>query len=90
MKDTKFNLGSVYMTSNAMNFLTPSDVFTALLRHSFGDWGMVGEEDWKANDDAVAFGLRILSVYRSFQGDPFWIITEADRSSTTVLMPEDY
>lgn len=49
-----------------------------------------GPEDKAANDEAVKSGGRILSRYMSAAGEPFWIITEADRSATTVLMPEEY
>jgi hypothetical protein len=57
-------------------------------RHQVGDWGDLGEEDWKENDAALHAGLRLLSVYRSASGVTFWIITEAD-GSATVLLPED-
>ena len=58
-------------------------------RHQAGDWGDLGEEDWKENDTAVHAGLRLLSSYRSTGGVTFWIITEADRSVTTLLLPDD-
>ena len=54
------------------------------------DWGDVSEEDRKANDEAIDFGSRILSSYADRHGIRFWIITEADRSATTILLPEDY
>jgi len=50
----------------------------------------VSPSDWKQNDYALKHGLRLLSSYRSESGTKFWIITEADRSATTVLLPEDY
>jgi hypothetical protein len=52
--------------------------------------GDLGEEDWKENDNALRTGLRLLSSYRSSGGVTFWIITERDRSATTLLMPDDY
>ena len=55
-----------------------------------GDWGDLGEEDWQENDTALRTGLRLLSSYRSASGITFWVITEADRSATTLLMPDDY
>ncbi|MBX3412562.1 MAG: type I restriction endonuclease subunit M [Pirellulales bacterium] len=58
--------------------------------HARGDWGLVCSEDWQANEDALRDDLRLLSAYRTSNGAKFWIITEADRSSTTVLMPDDY
>jgi hypothetical protein len=66
------------------------EILAALKRHQAGDWGEVGAEDGEANDSALVEGARLLSVYRTATGIKFWIITEADRSSTTVLMPEDY
>lgn len=61
-------------------------------RHASGDWGDLAEEDRKANMDALHHGNRLLSVYHTGLGgdDRFWIITEADRSSTTLLLPSEY
>jgi hypothetical protein len=61
-----------------------------LRRHVGGDWGDLGAEDWKANDEAVTSGGRLLSAYVVGAGEQLWIITEADRSSTTILLPEEY
>ena len=58
-----------------------------LARHAAGDWGQVGPEDWRANDRAIAEGTRLLSAYRLDTGVRIWIITEADRSATTILLP---
>ena len=85
----KFPLGQVVITANAEATLDPADVQQGLSRHASGDWGDVCPEDRKENELSLKEGYRLLSVYRS--GDKrFWIITEADRSVTTVLMPEDY
>jgi hypothetical protein len=62
----------------------------ALGRHVTGDWGNVCSEDAEANDAAVGERARLLSSYTSDEGVRFWIITEADRSLTTVLLPEEY
>jgi hypothetical protein len=83
-------LGRTVITPNALEQLRPEDVPTALARHASGDWGEVDAEDWGANDLSVEDGRRILSAYRDAHGVKFWIITEADRSATTVLLPEDY
>jgi len=71
-------------------------VFEFLMRHQCGDWGDLDKEDIKANEDALKYGLRLLSAYH-FQPDPdsdfkikLWVITEADRSVTTVLLPSEY
>jgi len=55
-----------------------------------GDWGLVGDADWKENDLSVHKGFRILSVYETQARRRFWIITEADRSSTCILLPDEY
>ena len=83
-------LGRVVITPNALGQLTPADIQLGLQRHQSGDWGDLGEEDWKENDNALRTGLRVLSSYRSSSGGTFWIITERDRSATTLLMPDDY
>ena len=85
-----FTTGIVVITPNALGQLTPADIQIGLQRHQAGDWGDLGEEDWKENDQALRTGFRLLSSYRSAGGVPFWIITEADRRSTTLLLPDDY
>jgi hypothetical protein len=89
-KKASFNLGRIVATTNAHRTLNPEDVMAALARHAAGDWGEVGPEDWRENDLSLREGFRILSAYRDRAGVKFWIITEADRSATTVLLPEDY
>ncbi len=89
LNTTKFPLGQVVITANAQGTLDPADVQQGLSRHARGDWGEVCPDDREENELSLNEGFRLLSVYRS--GDKrFWIITEADRSVTTVLMPEDY
>lgn len=83
-------LGNVVITPNALDQLAPADVQRGIQRHQAGDWGDLGEEDWQENDTALRTGLRLLSSYRSARGVTFWVITEADRSATTLLMPDDY
>ncbi len=86
----KFKSGSLAVTREAIARLNPEDVGDALKRHFHGDWGMVCESDAEANEMSLLHGLRILSVYEDCNGIRFWIITEADRSATTVLLPSDY
>ena len=86
----KFPLGRVVSTRHALDSLNQEDVLAALGRHHRGDWGEVGEEDRRENELSLPRRLRLLSVYRDRNGTRFWIITEADRSATTVLLPEDY
>jgi len=85
----KFSLGHVVITLNALMTLAAEDVQAALCRNQSGEWGEVCPEDHAENEFSLNRDLRLLSVYRS-NGAKFWIITEADRSATTVLMPEDY
>ena len=85
-----FPLGQIVATPNALAQITQEDTMAALERHVNGDWGELCAEDKLANDCAVVEGSRILSAYRAANGTKFWIITEADRSVTTVLLPEDY
>ncbi len=83
-------VGKIVVTPNALARLTEEDITAALLRHVFGDWGDVCAEDKAQNDRALLEGTRILSVYHAANGTKFWIITETDRSVTTVLLPKDY
>jgi hypothetical protein len=85
-----FQLGEIVATANAAEQLPRSVILIAIARHCSGDWGDVCEEDAKLNDEALRCGNRIHSVYCTPDGVKFWIITEWDRSVTTVLMPDDY
>jgi hypothetical protein len=78
------------MTFAASKAIAPLDVSKAIARHTRRDWGDVGPDDWRANDKALVEGSRLFSTYRDQKNTVFWIITEADRSATTVLLPEDY
>ncbi len=89
-KQPKFHLGQLVATPHALSKLTQEDIVTALIRHVAGDWGQVCEEDREENELSLKQGFRLLSVYRGANDTKFWIITEADRSVTTVLLPEDY
>ena len=86
----KFSLGQIVATPNALNSVPNNEIAAALQRHVRGDWGNLDEEDKQANEDALHRGSRLLSSYLTSQNVKFWIITEADRSVTTVLLPEDY
>lgn len=86
----RFAIGLLQITPLALLTIDEVDFFTCFIRHRSGDWGDLDEQDWKANDDAVEFGSRIVSSYCDRRGNRFWIITEANRSSTTVLLPREY
>ena len=90
MSAAKFKTGQIVTTANALNHLTYDEILSGLLRHVTGDWGDIGEDDRKENDLALKDGRRLLSIYHVRNSIKFWIITEADRNSTTVLLPEDY
>jgi hypothetical protein len=85
-----FSLGRVVITPNALDHLSPADVQHGLQRHQAGDWGELDEQDRQENETALRTGLRLLSAYRTASGVTFWIITEASREVTTLLLPEDY
>ena len=86
----KFSLGRVVISKNALGVLDDKDVQNALTRHASGDWGDVCEGDRKENEFSIEKYLRLFSIYHSRDDTKFWIITEADRSYTTVLLPSDY
>jgi hypothetical protein len=86
----KFLLGRIVATPNALSRLTNEDILKAIGRHQAGDWGTLDAHDWRVNERALQNGGRLFSQYSTNQNIKFWIITEADRSSTTVLLPEDY
>ena len=87
-----FPLGRLVATPGAIDAMAKAghDPLDFLSRHRVGDWGDVDEEDWKANDAAIVEGGRMLSAYTMKDGVRLWAITEADRSSTCILLPEEY
>lgn len=89
---SKFPLGRVVATPDALGALQEAGQSPAFFldRHAIGDWGSVCEEDKQANDEALANGGRLLSAYKTLKGVRLWVITEADRSSTCVLLPTNY
>jgi len=86
-----FSLGQTVATPDAILKLTELDInpSTLLNRHVIGDWQEMGEEDQESNHEALTQGTCIFSAY-IFDEVNFWVITEADRSSTTILLPEEY
>ena len=87
-----FPLGQTVMTPGAIEVLegtaeSPGDF---IARHQSGDWGEVCADDAQANQEALHQGFRLMSVYRTAEGKKLWVITEADRSVTTLLLPEEY
>jgi hypothetical protein len=86
----KFPFGRIVATPNALTQIAEEEILRALTRHLQGDWGTLDPHDWKTNEHALKHGERLLSAYESIRKIKFWIITEADRSVTTILLPEDY
>lgn len=86
-----FPLGQIVATPGALDLLDRHAINASelLMRHQSGDWGVISAEDAQENDLSVVEGFRILSSY-PIGSERIWIITEADRSSTTLLLPEEY
>lgn len=88
-----FQLGECIGTYAARDVLDEFgvDPFDLLSRHQMGDWGTLCDEDWQANINAVKSGRRVFSSYRvGSEQITIWVITLADRSATTILLPEEY
>lgn len=83
-------LGRLLSTPHALEKIRNDEIIAAIGRHQSGDWGDLDEHDRHANERALKDGTRLFSVFHSLAGVKFYIITEADRSATTVLLPEDY
>ena len=92
IKKPLFPLGRCVATPGAIDALAATQQTPAefLHRHQCGDYGCVNDEDRKANDDAVRCGERVFSAYLLSDGVKVWVITEADRSSTAILLPSEY
>ncbi len=88
----KFDLGQIVATPGAIEALEDAEQTPVefLSRHVAGDWGTVDAEDKRLNDEAIEIGSRILSAYVTKADVKLWIITEADRSSTCILLPSEY
>ncbi len=87
-----FPLGRVVATVGALATIVDAgqNPREFIRRHVCGDWGELDSHDQEANAEALEHGLRIFSAYRASDGTKIWVITEADRSSTTVLLPDEY
>lgn len=90
---TRFALGQTFITPGAQEALqiAGQTELEFLRRHMSGDWGSeLSEEDVQENELSLKKGFRLLSAYRTGKGQKLWIITEADRSATTLLLPDEY
>ena len=88
----RFTLGQIVGTPGALEALKQADQqFVELIaRHVTGDWGEVPDEDKAENEFSLEHGLRLMSAYTLNSGVKVWVITESDRSATTILLPEEY
>lgn len=91
-EDPTFSFGIVGMTAGVQSLVQSGELepLEYLVRHLQGDWGDISDEDRQRNADALVHGNRVLSSYQLPGGQCLWILTEADRSITTLLMPEEY
>ncbi len=87
-----FPLGQIVATPGALAALERAQQppICFLTRHASGDWGELEPTDVAENQYSIAHGFRLLSSYQTNAGEKLWIITEADRSATTLLLPEEY
>jgi hypothetical protein len=86
----KLSLGEILVTPGAAAKLPHEDVARALSRHARGDWGELDDPDRRLNDQRLTNGGPIASIYTASNGLKFYVLTEADRTTTTVLLPEEY
>jgi hypothetical protein len=86
----RLNLGVVVATPGALEHLADGEATRLFIRHMSGDWGEVDDEDRATNDWMAENGGRVLSAYHTADGTKVWIITEADRHATTILLPDEY
>ena len=89
---TRFALGRILATPGAINAMKEAgeSPLKLLRRHAHGDFGDLHQDDVRANELAIRRGLRVLSAYVLTTDERVWVITEADRSATTILLPEEY
>jgi len=86
----RFPVGQTVATPGALASVPIEEMLQALSRHVCGDWGDLEAHDKAANESALKNGGRLFSAYHTASGIKFWIITEADRSATTTLLPREY
>lgn len=88
----RFKLGQIFATPAAVDVMNAArvSIVDLLIRHVRGDWGDLSESDRQQNELSIEAGLRLLSSYVLPNGQTVWVITEGDRSETTLLLPGDY
>ena len=88
--EPKFPMGRLLMTPGVRDSVKRPEIEKLLQRHNYGDWGELDEDDVAQNELGLEEGLRLMSAYTAGSGQTVWVITEADRSVTTLLLPEEY
>ena len=90
--NARFELGRMVATPGALEAIETAGQkpIEFLRRHQSGDWGDLCDEDKQENEFSVSRELRIFSAYHTARGEKLWIITESDRSATTILLPSEY
>lgn len=88
----KFRLGNIGHTLGASRAFSREEIWACIRRHASGDWGNLCPEDREGNERALSANCpgRIMSIYEHADGRTLWVVTEADRSITTALLPEEY
>ncbi len=89
-KRRELEIGTLIVTSGTMCQIQSGDALACLTRHARGDYGDVSDQSWQANEEARETGGRIHSAYCDRDGNRFFIITEADRLATTILLLDEY
>jgi len=85
----KFILGELVITTAALETLPPEEMYRAIDRHVCGDWGDLDDDDHAENELALRIGSRLVSVFHTATGTKFFVVTAADRTTTTIQLPAD-
>lgn len=88
--ERRFEFGHVVSTAGVRDTVSMDEIIPMIRRHLSCDWGEMCDEDKEVNEEALRDGYRLMSVYSAKDGTKVWIITEADRSVTTILLPDEY
>ena len=85
----RFPLGRVRMSKKARESLTYADALNGLRSHAIGEWGLLSDDEWWENELSLRQGYQLMSIHLASNGNRFWIVTEADRSLTTIRLPTE-
>ncbi|MGE3239516.1 MAG: type I restriction endonuclease subunit M [Pirellulales bacterium] len=85
----RFPLGRISVSAKALEMLTFADALGGLRSHACGEWGLMSAEDWWENELSLAQGYQVTSIHLAANGKRFWVVTEADRTATTIKLPSE-